>query len=129
MEKEPAPLILGTDGSNFKLLTEDSLYYYVSIGLRIKSVTVTDPITKRKRIREFSYSNPVCTVPLKSLEPSSFISIGGTITYNQRMQSSYTTGATFTTSCRTPGAQLETPPYTMAVSRRRQAARHWTSLY
>ena len=103
----PAPLIPGTEGSKFKLLTEDSVYYYVSIGLRIKSVTVTDPITKRKRIREFSYSNPVCTVPLKSLGTSSFISIGGTITYNQRMQASYTTGATFTTSCRTPGAQLE----------------------
>lgn len=106
-KKEPAPVIPGTDVSKFKSLTEDSVYYYVSIGLRIKSVTVTDPITKRKRIREFSYSNPVCTVPLKSLGPSSFISIGGTITYNQRMQASYTTGATFTTSCRTPGAQLE----------------------
>ena len=105
-EKEPAPVIPGTDAPDFTL-PEDSVYYYVSIGLRIKSVTVTDPITKRKRIREFSYSNPVCTVPLKSLGPSSFISIGGTITYNQRMQASYTTGATFTTSCRTPGAQLE----------------------
>ena len=103
----PAPLIPGTDGLKFKSIVEDSVYYYVSIGLRIKSVTVTDPITKRKRIREFSYSNPVCTVPLKSLGTSSFISIGGTITYNQRMQASYTTGATFTTSCRTPGAQLE----------------------
>lgn len=102
----PAPLIPGTEGSKFKLLTEDSVYYYVSIGLRIKSVTVTDPITKRKRIREFSYSNPVCTFPLKSLRPSSFISPGGTITY-QVMLASYTTGATFTTSCRTPGAQLE----------------------
>ena len=106
-KKEPAPVIPGTDGLKFKSLTEDSVYYYVSIGLRIKSVTVTDPITKRERIREFSYSNPVCTVPLKSLGPSSFISLGGTITYNQRMQASYTTGATFTTSCRTPGAQLE----------------------
>ena len=104
--KGPAPLIPGTDGSKFKSLTEDSVYYYVSIGLRIKSVTVTDPITKRKRIREFSYSNPVCTFPLKSLRPSSFISSGGTIIY-QGMQASYTTGATFTTSCRTPGAQLE----------------------
>jgi YD repeat-containing protein len=103
----PAPLIPGTDGSEFKSIVEDSVYYYVSIGLRIKSVTVTDPITKRKRIREFSYSNPVCTFPLKSLRPSSFISLGGTLTYNQRMQASYTTGATFTTSCRTPGAQLE----------------------
>lgn len=105
-EEGPAPLIPGTEGSKFKLLTEDSVYYYVSIGLRIKSVTVTDPITKRKRIREFSYSNPVCTFPLKSLRPSSFISLGGTIIY-QGMQASYTTGATFTTSCRTPGAQLE----------------------
>lgn len=105
-KKEPAPVIPGTDAPDFTL-PEDSVYYYVSIGLRIKSVTVTDPITKRKRIREFSYSNPVCTVPLKSLGTSSFISIGGTITYNQRMQASYTTGATFTTSCRTPGAQLE----------------------
>ena len=105
-EKGPAPVIPGTDAPDFTL-PEDSVYYYVSIGLRIKSVTVTDPITKRKRIREFSYSNPVCTVPLKSLGTSSFISIGGTITYNQRMQASYTTGATFTTSCRTPGAQLE----------------------
>ena len=105
-EEGPAPLIPGTEGSKFKSLTEDSVYYYVSIGLRIKSVTVTDPITNRKRIREFSYSNPVCTVPLKSLEPSSFISLGGTIIY-QGMQASYTTGATFTTSCRTPGAQLE----------------------
>ena len=105
-EEGPAPLIPGTDGSKFKSLTEDSVYYYVSIGLRIKSITVTDPITKRKRIREFSYSNPVCTFPLKSLRPSSFISIGGTIIY-QGMQASYTTGATFTTSCRTPGAQLE----------------------
>ena len=105
-EKGPAPLIPGTDGSKFKLIIEDSVYYYVSIGLRIKSVTVTDPITKRKRIREFSYSNPVCTFPLKSLIPSSFISPGGTIIY-QGMQASYTTGATFTTSCRTPGAQLE----------------------
>ena len=102
----PAPLIPGTEGSKFKLLTEDSVYYYVSIGLRIKSVTVTDPITNRKRIREFSYSNPVCTFPLKNLRPSSFISPGGTITY-QVMLASYTTGATFTTSCRTPGAQLE----------------------
>lgn len=106
MEKGPAPLFLGTDGLKFKSIVEDSVYYYVSIGLRIKSVTVTDPITNRKRIREFSYSNPVCTVPLKSLEPSSFISLGGTIIY-QGMQASYTTGATFTTSCRTPGAQLE----------------------
>ena len=105
-EKGPAPVIPGTDAPDFTL-PEDSVYYYVSIGLRIKSVTVTDPITKRKRIREFSYSNPVCTVPLKSLGTSSFISIGGTITYNQRMQASYTTDATFTTSCRTPGAQLE----------------------
>ena len=105
-EKGPAPLFLGTDGLKFKSIVEDSVYYYVSIGLRIKSVTVTDPITNRKRIREFSYSNPVCTVPLKSLEPSSFISLGGTIIY-QGMQASYTTGATFTTSCRTPGAQLE----------------------
>ena len=102
----PAPLIPGTDGLKFKSIVEDSVYYYVSIGLRIKSVTVTDPITKRKRIREFSYSNPVCTFPLKSLRPSSFISPGGTIIY-QGMQASYTTGATFTTSCRTPGAQLE----------------------
>ena len=105
-KKGPAPLFLGTDGLKFKSIVEDSVYYYVSIGLRIKSVTVTDPITNRKRIREFSYSNPVCTVPLKSLEPSSFISLGGTIIY-QGMQASYTTGATFTTSCRTPGAQLE----------------------
>ena len=105
-EEGPAPLIPGTDGSKFKSLTEDSVYYYVSIGLRIKSVTVTDPITNRKRIREFSYSNPVCTFPLKNLRPSSFISPGGTITY-QVMLASYTTGATFTTSCRTPGAQLE----------------------
>ena len=101
----PAPVIPGTDAPDFTL-PEDSVYYYVSIGLRIKSVTVTDPITKRKRIREFSYSNPVCTFPLKSLRPSSFISPGGTIIY-QGMQASYTTGATFTTSCRTPGAQLE----------------------
>ena len=106
-KKGPAPLIPGTDGLKFKSIVEDSVYYYVSIGLRIKSVTVTDPITKRKRIREFSYSNPVCTFPLKNLRPSSFISPGGTLTYNQRMQASYTTGATFTTSCRTPGAQLE----------------------
>ena len=105
-EKGPAPVIPGTDAPDFTL-PEDSVYYYVSIGLRIKSVTVTDPITKRKRIREFSYSNPVCTFPLKCLRPSSFISLGGTIIYNQRMQASYTTGATFTTSCRTPGAQLE----------------------
>ena len=105
-KKGPAPLIPGTDGLKFKSIVEDSVYYYVSIGLRIKSVTVTDPITKRKRIREFSYSNPVCTFPLKSLRPSSFISLGGTIIY-QGMQASYTTGATFTTSCRTPGAQLE----------------------
>ena len=104
-EKGPAPVIPGTDAPDFTL-PEDSVYYYVSIGLRIKSVTVTDPITKRKRIREFSYSNPVCTFPLKSLRPSSFISIGGTIIY-QGIQASYTTGATFTTSCRTPGAQLE----------------------
>ena len=106
-EEGPAPLIPGTEGSKFKSLTEDSVYYYVSIGLRIKSVTVTDPITNRKRIREFSYSNPVCTFPLKNLRPSSFISPGGTLTYNQRMQASYTTGATFTASCRIPGAQLE----------------------
>ena len=106
-EEGPAPLIPGTDGSKFKSLTEDSVYYYVSIGLRIKSVIVTDPITNRKRIREFSYSNPVCTFPLKNLRPSSFISPGGTLTYNQRMQASYTTGATFTASCRIPGAQLE----------------------
>ena len=106
-EEGPAPLIPDTEGSKFKSLTEDSVYYYVSIGLRIKSVTVTDPITNRKRIREFSYSNPVCTFPLKNLRPSSFISPGGTLTYNQRMQASYTTGATFTASCRIPGAQLE----------------------
>ena len=103
----PAPEKPVAGGLEFKPLIEDSVYYNVSIGLRIKSVTVSDPITNRTRIREFSYSDPVCTVPLKKLGPSSFISIGGTIIYDQFKLVGYTSGATFVTSCRTPGAQLE----------------------
>ena len=103
----PAPEKPVAEGFKFIPLTKDSVYYNVSIGLRIKSVTVSDPITNRTRIREFSYSDPVCTVPLKKLGPSSFISIGGTILYDQFKLVGYTSGATFVTSCRTPGAQLE----------------------
>ena len=106
-ENGPAPEKPVAGGFEIIPLTKDSVYYNVSIGLRIKSVTVSDPITNRTRIREFSYSDPVCTVPLKKLGPSSFISIGGTILYDQFKLVGYTSGATFVTSCRTPGAQLE----------------------
>lgn len=62
----PAPEKPVEGGFKYISLIEDSVYYNVSIGLRIKSVTVSDPITNRTRIREFSYSDPVCTVPLKT---------------------------------------------------------------
>lgn len=93
----------------------------VDIGLRIKCIRVKDPVTGRQRIRMFGYENAACTIDFDRLDVSSFISAGGltglsstivssgVITDEVQMNNSlaYTTGASFTSSCRVPGFSAE----------------------
>lgn len=79
----------------------------VGIGLRIRKISVSDPVTGRSRTRVFSYSNAACTFDFNSLGREAFISIGGSICYNDDFSRKYvSSGVTLTSSCRVPGAQV-----------------------
>ena len=81
--------------------------YDVSIGLRLKSITTSDPVMNRSRQRRFLYENGQPTIDFNSLQVGDFISLGGLISYPGLGVKTHTTGATFTASCRVPGMQAE----------------------
>lgn len=85
----------------------DSFRYTVGIGLRIKNITVSDPMTGRTKTRHFEYENPKSTIDFDRLSSSSFISLGGLIRHHGLSSKECSSGATFTTSCRVPGASVE----------------------
>lgn len=85
----------------------DSFQYTVGIGLRIKNITVRDPKTGRYKNRHFTYEHPASTINFDYLSSSSFISLGGMIKMHSLWKTEYTTGASFTSSCRVPGAAVE----------------------
>lgn len=49
----------------------------LTIGIRLKSITLTDRITNRKQCREFTYSEGMCNMDLSRLSISDFLSISG----------------------------------------------------
>lgn len=58
--------------------------YDFAIGLRIRKITSKDTVTGRTRIREFTYSSPVCDVDFTKLSVSSFTGLTGDYMYVQK---------------------------------------------
>ena len=85
----------------------EGLFPTVGIGLRLKEINVSDPVTGRWRKRSFTYANPACTIDMSRLTASDFIEPGGLTAWPDLTTHIYTTGATFTASCRVPGVQAE----------------------
>ncbi len=81
----------------------------VSIGLRLKKITVHDPLTGSDRIRQFQYGQARSTIDFSLINEDGFISVSGMRKHGGlgSLASSYSTGAAFTSSCRIPGMQAE----------------------
>lgn len=72
----------------------DSFRYTVGVGLRIKNITVSDPMTGRTKTRHFEYENPKSTIDFDRLSSSSFISLGGLIRHHGLSSKECSSGAT-----------------------------------
>lgn len=88
----------------------DSDYYEVRsvvIGLNVRKITSSDPVTGRQLTREFSYSLPTLTVPLEGMSARDFISLSGTrglvIGNNLPVGYRYTTTSTLLSGTQRPG--------------------------
>ena len=80
----------------------------VCTGLRVRSVTVTDPVAQRTRTTSYYYESPATTVDFGVVKPSCFVMPGGTTLVSfPRGFRTYTSGATLTSLCRIPGKSLE----------------------
>lgn len=53
-------------------------------GIAVSEIETVDPLTGRRRIRKFTYSKPVMSVPLQYLTIDDFISLSGSKTYDER---------------------------------------------
>lgn len=84
-----------------------------TIGLRVKSIQVTDPVTGKTRTRRFNYSKPVCTIDLGIILKGDFLATSGLYIVDSGDISPETGqfwrswSTTFTNSCRLPGGSLE----------------------
>ena len=52
--------------------------FNLAIGSRLRSIETIDSVTLRRRIREFSYSDPMCTIDFDNVSFGDFVSISGT---------------------------------------------------
>ncbi len=82
----------------------------VVTGTRIKSITATDNVTGRCRIRRFSYHGPMLTACVDSLWVSAFLAPSGTVTKCSQGMATYyryDMDVVFTGSARLPGKPVE----------------------
>jgi len=86
--------------------------YTFPVGLRIKKITTSDPVTGRERVRDFTYSSPVCDVDFTELDAGCFTGLSGDYTYvllqnTEIIERYYSTCLTFLTSSKLKGFQPE----------------------
>ncbi|MFG6380612.1 MAG: hypothetical protein K1V87_00695 [Muribaculum sp.] len=83
----------------------------LKIGMRVKRITADDRSTGRKRIRDFTYEEPVPSAELSSLSLSAYIALAGLDKYSGGggllFEKSHTISATMTASSRLPGFPVE----------------------
>lgn len=84
----------------------------ISIGSRIKSITATDRLTGRTRIREFTYSEPVLSADLTRARKEDFISLSGNISHtlsegSLNVKTDRAIYSTLTHASRLPGFPVE----------------------
>ena len=79
----------------------------VNIGLRIQSISVTDPVTGKSKTAEFTYENEACTINFDDIGTTAFISLSGVRASYIGSPTSISTGSVRTTSCRIPGYRAE----------------------
>ncbi|MDE6403663.1 MAG: hypothetical protein K2K86_07630, partial [Muribaculaceae bacterium] len=103
LEYEPSVINIPGDGSY------SPFYGDVTIGIRLKKVTTSCDITGRSRVRQFSYSDPMCNYPLHMLNYGDFISQSGTCSeiWAPMPSINATLGITYLPSAKLPGFSLE----------------------
>ncbi len=81
---------------------------YVNIGLRVRGITVSDPVTGRTRMRRLTYGSPTCTIDFSLLGSRHFIALSGVQTKDILIvQNTVGTTAAMTSTCRIPGFRAE----------------------
>lgn len=91
----------------------------LTVGIRLKSETVSDASTGSVRVREFSYSAPVPSISFSPIGVEPFVSVGGTITdilpgggggetiRAAAAAQTISTGVSLLAGSRSPGAPIE----------------------
>ena len=89
--------------------TCDAFATPVSIGLRVKQILVSDPVSGKLRLRTFTYEHPRCTIDFDRLHSNAFISVSGCITgmITTPLHTYYSSSAVLTASCRISGFRPE----------------------
>ena len=81
------------------------LHAEASVGLRVKSIQVNDPLTGKTRVRSFAYANGTCSIDIKALAAKDFLATSGLRTQST-LSETLSWNATYTNSCRLPGGSL-----------------------
>ena len=83
----------------------------LTIGVRLKSITMTDENTGRRQVRELSYSDGMCNMDLTTLSRSDFISMSGSKWFRLisfiTIESIYDTSSSLLYGSKLPGIPIE----------------------